>query len=139
MSRFPRVRPFPMLRHADFTSRIHIPREKKGAIENMNRLIRQNIPQKADFKGITEARIRLVIEKLKTTAEKEKRICQAKRYDSRKNSLTLHLLMEATDSLNYENIRQKGNGFRYDSQKDRTFVIRTLCLLTNEGKVFFSH
>ena len=105
----------------------------------MNRLIRQNIPQKADFKGITEARIRLVIVKLKTTAEKEKRICQTKRYDSRKNSLTLHLLMIAADSLNYENIRQKGNGFRYDSQKDRTFVIRTLCLLTNEGKVFFSH
>ena len=46
---------------------------EKGAIENMNGLIRQYIPKKADFKGISSGYIKQIIEKLNNRPRKKNR------------------------------------------------------------------
>jgi IS30 family transposase len=46
---------------------------EKGAIENMNGLVRQYIPKKADFKGISSGYIKQIIEKLNNRPRKKNR------------------------------------------------------------------
>ncbi len=54
---------------------------EKGAIENMNGLIRQYIPKKSDFRGIPRLYVKSILEKLNNRPRKKKRISKAQRHD----------------------------------------------------------
>ena len=51
---------------------------EKGAIENMNGLIRQYIPKKTDFRGISRLYVKSIIEKLNNRPRKKNGFCKPK-------------------------------------------------------------
>ena len=54
-----------------FTLHIHIASWEKGAIENMNVLVRQYIPKRTDFRGISRGYARKIVEKLNNRPRKK--------------------------------------------------------------------
>lgn len=54
---------------------------EKGAIENMNGLVRQYIPKRTNFREISRGYVRKIVEKLNNRPRKKKWIFKASRYD----------------------------------------------------------
>lgn len=70
---------------------------EKGAIENINGLIRQYIPKKTDFRGISSGFIAHVTEKLNNRPRKKMDLSNQKT-SSKILYITLHLLLESAMS-----------------------------------------